>query len=217
MLDWDNQVEYWDRVGPTKQFAHPINLERLSGLLTRESRILDVGCGYGRTLLALHDHGYRNLAGVDPAPAMIAAARSRVPLATFQVMNPPSLPFPDGSVDGVLLFTVLTCIPSDDGQRALIQEVSRVLRPGGLLHLSDLWVQEDRRNRNRYDRYRAKYGVYGVFELPEGVVLRHHERRWIEELTSGFLPVALDDIAVRTMNGHRAQAFQWYGRKAVAV
>ncbi len=217
MLNWDNQVEYWDRVGPTKQFAHPVNLKRLSGLLTPESRIVDVGCGYGRTLLALHDHGYRNLVGVDPAPAMIALARRRVPAAAFEVMDSPGLPFPSESVDAILLFTVLTCIPSDDGQRAIIGEASRVLRSGGLLYVSDLWLQEDQRNRERYDRYRAKHGTYGVFELPEGVVLRHHDRTWIEELTAGLVRVALDDIIVQTMNGHRAQAFQWFGRKAVAV
>lgn len=217
MSNWDNQVEYWDRVGPTKQFGHPVNLERLSGLLTHESRILDVGCGYGRTLLALHDHGFRNLIGVDPAPAMIAAARSRVPAAAFELMEPPRLPFPDLSVDAVILFTVLTCVPSDDGQRAIVREAARVLRPGGLLYVSDLWLQEDQRNRERYDCYRTKYGVYGVFELSEGVVLRHHDPRWIEELMAGFMPAALDDIIVQTMNGHRARGFQWFGHKAVAV
>ena len=88
-----------------------------------------------------------------------------------------------------------------------------MLRPGGLLYISDFWLQTDERNVERYRRYQAKYGVYGVFELPEGVVLRHQERGWLEQLTADFTVVGVDEIEVDTMNGHRAEAFQWLGRK----
>lgn len=213
MTNLDNQVEYWDRVGPDKRFAHPVNHERLRALLTHDSRILDLGCGYGRTLADLAQTGYRNLIGADPSAAMIAAARQRVPTAALHVFQPPELPFADGSIDAVLLFTVLTCVPSDDGQRALIREATRVLRRGGLLYLSDLWLQRDARNVRRYEHDRATYGVYGVFALSEGVVFRHHDRRWVDELTSELTRVALDDFRVRTMDGHPADAFQWFGVK----
>jgi hypothetical protein len=82
-----------------------------------------------------------------------------------------------------------------------------------LLYISDLWLQQDERNVERYERYEPQYGVYGVFELAEGVVLRHHHRRWIDELTKNFAPLALDEIVAGTMNGHTAQTFQWFGRK----
>jgi hypothetical protein len=52
-----------------------------------------------------------------------------------------------------------------------------------------------------------------VFDLPEGVTVRHHDRNWIETLTKDFQTVALDNIEVRTMNGNPAQAFQWFGSK----
>jgi hypothetical protein len=58
-----------------------------------------------------------------------------------------------------------------------------------------------------------KYGTYGVFELPEGVVLRHQEPRALEALTAGYETVALDHTVVETMNGHRASGFQWLGTK----
>lgn len=73
------------------------------------------------------------------------------------------------SVDLVLLFAVLTCIPLDEGQRDLLREISRVLN-------------RDLRNLERYDRYAEEYGIYGIFELTEGVVVRHHRKEWIEEL-----------------------------------
>jgi SAM-dependent methyltransferase len=213
MEDLDNQKNYWNRVGPTKPFSHLVNVSRLAELIDRNSHILDFGCGYGRALGALYNQGYHNLIGVDPAPSMVEAARQKFPQLPFLTIDPPHLPFADGSMDVVLLFAVLTCVPSDEGQRRIIREISRVLRHEGLLYISDFWLQKDERNVERYRRSHAKYGVYGIFELPEGVVLRHHERRWIHQLTADFTVVTMDEVRVETMNGHGADAFQWFGRK----
>jgi len=185
----------------------------MSQWLSPESWILDFGCGYGRCLGALFDAGYRNLTGFDLSPAMIAAARERYPEISFQELHTATIPLPDASVDGVLLFSVLTCVPTNDGQRALLAELQRVLRPGGLLYISDLWLQPDERNLDRYARDESKYGVYGVFDLPEGVTVRHHDPKWIETLTKDFEMLALDHVEVLTMNQNPAQAFQWFGSK----
>ena len=213
MVDLDRQVTYWNTEGSRKSFAHPLNLERVSQWLSADSRILDFGGGYGRSLGELFDAGYRNLIGFDFSPAMIAAARARFPEITFEQLQSSTIPLPDSSVDGALLFSVLTCIPTNDGQRAILAELYRVLRSGGLLYISDLWLQHDERNLSRYARDEAKYGTYGVFDLPEGVTVRHHDPKWIETLTSDFRTGALDQIEVVTMNGNPAQAFQWFGLK----
>jgi SAM-dependent methyltransferase len=214
MQDLDRQIEYWDRIGPAKPFGHGVNFERLGQWLAPDSRILDFGCGYGRVLGLLRSRGYHNLIGVDLAPAMIAAARERFPAITFeQLISSPDLALPDASVDAALLFTVLTCVPTDEGQRAIVREVGRVLRPGGVLYISDLWLQPDPRNIQRYVRDEPKYSLYGVFDLPEGVTVRHHDRGWIEALTQGYEAAALDDVEVQTMNGHLAKGFQWFGLK----
>jgi SAM-dependent methyltransferase len=214
MQDLDVQIDYWDRIGPSKPFAHPVNLARLKEYVDPAGRILDFGCGYGRVAGFLWSHGYRSVIGVDPAAAMVAAARERFPALEFRVLdNAPHVEVPDAAVDAVLLFAVLTCVPGDAGQRAIMQEVTRVLAPGGLLYLSDLWLQTDRRNIARYEAGRARHGTYGVFDLPEGVTVRHHDRRWIEELTRGFDRVAVDELQLPTMNGNTADGFQWFGRK----
>ena len=56
-----------------------------------------------------------------------------------------------------------------------------------------------------------------MFELEEGVVLRHHDPQWVDELTRGFSRVAVDELVVETMNGNTARGFQWFGRKSLAV
>ena len=214
MHDLDRQIDYWNRFGPAKPFGHPVNFERLEQWLALDSCILDLGCGYGRVLGLLNSRGYHNVIGIDPAPAMVAAARQRFPtIAVELLVSPPHLPLPSASVDAVLLFTVLTCVPTDEGQQAIVREVSRVLRPGGLLYISDLWLQPDARNIQRYVRDEPKYGLYGVFDLPEGVTVRHHDRRWIDVLTQTYEPAGLDDVQVQTMNGHPANGFQWFGLK----
>jgi SAM-dependent methyltransferase len=211
MRNLDCQLEYWNNIGPTKTFGHPVNFDRLGQYIMTESKVLDYGCGYGRVLGLLQKNGYQDLLGLDPAPAMIAAARQRFPAIRFdQIINPPRVDLDDSSVDAVLLFTVLTCVPTDSGQRAIVQEVSRVLRPGGLLYISDLWLQTDARNVERYLRDQPKYGTYGVFDLSECTV-RHHDALWLETLTCGYQKVAIDDLGVETMNGNPATAFQWLG------
>jgi SAM-dependent methyltransferase len=214
MQDLNRQLDYWNRVGPRKPFAHPINFERLEQRLSSDSRIVDIGCGYGRVLGQLFDRGYQNLIGFDLAPSMIAMAREHFPAISFaQISSPPQLPLTDSSVDATLLFAVLTCVPTNQGQREIVEEVRRVLRPGGLFYISDIWLQDDERNRERYVRDEPKYGTYGVFDLPEGVTVRHHDPVWIETLTRDFDTLALDHIDIQTMNGHPAKGFQWFGLK----
>lgn len=215
--DWmkniTSQIDYWDRVANEKRFSHPLHLEWLVRYSNQRARILDYGCGYGRTLTDLSEAGFQNLVGVDFSEAMLA----RASVAAFHpelVRNDGhGLPFQNDCFDAVLLFAVLTCIPDGTEQRLLLAEAERVLRPGGLLYLSDVLINNDARNRERYEQYAETYGCYGVFELPEGVVVRHHQREWIEEITNSFQQLEYEPFTVTTMNGNASVAFQYLGRK----
>jgi len=208
------QMSYWDRVAHEKRFSHPLRRDWLVQYLKNpRARIVDYGCGYGRTLADLSVAGYENLVGVDFSEAMLARARVEVAGPELVRNDGHSLPFKNDCFDAVLLFAVLTCIPDGNEQRLLLDEVERVLQPGALLYLSDVLINNDRRNRERYERYAEAYGCYGVFELPEGVVVRHHQREWIEEITSPFQQLEYEPFTVTTMNGNASAAFQYLGRK----
>jgi SAM-dependent methyltransferase len=181
------------------------------------TRILDYGCGYGRLAGELHLRGFTAVEGVDLSPALITRARQQWPAVRFSVFDtPPTLPHPDESHDAILLFAVLTCIPTDTGQRELVAELRRLLRPGALLYLSDMCLQPNERNRARYEAYAAKYGVYGVFETSDGAVCRHHDPTWLRSLLAGFGQIAARNISVKTMNGHLAQITQRLAQKTPA-
>jgi len=169
-------VSYWDRVACEKRFSHPLHLEWLKRYTGPQARIVDFGCGYGRTLGELLHAGYENTIGVDFSFRMLTRCRSEFPGLRLVQNSGQTIPLRQDSVDVVLLLAVLTCIPSDEGQLELISEIRRVLHPGGLLFISDLLLNGDSRNRERYERFAEEYGIYGVFELPEGVVLRHYRK-----------------------------------------
>lgn len=212
MHDVTGQVEYWDRVAGEKYFSHPVRLQWLSQINQR-GIILDYGCGYGRTLNELRHAGYQNILGVDFSAGMLARCRLELPGISLVQTDGRTLPLKANSLEVVLLFAVLTCIPDSDHQRGLLAEVNRILCSGGLLYISDLLVNDDERNRARYQQFEDRFGCYGTFELPEGVVVRHHERQWIDELTSSFVKLEFEPFEVTTMNGNKSAAFQYLGRK----
>ncbi|MGW8766086.1 class I SAM-dependent methyltransferase [Streptomyces sp. NPDC055815] len=214
MRDLGSQVAYWDSVGATKTFTHPVNLSWLAGV-SRNARVLDYGCGYGRVMAKLSEHGFSDLSGVDLSPALIERGRQLRPDLRFNVLeSPPDLTYASESFDVVLLFAVLTCVPDDDAQRALVAELSRVLAPGGLLYVSDMVLQDDERNHNRYVTHAQQHGTpYGDFATDDGAVCRHHDIAELRALLSSFDLVDEHRIEVATMNGHRSQAVQLLGRK----
>jgi len=103
-------------------------------------RVLDVGCGTGYLLrrLAREYPQASELAGVDPAPAMIAAARQAADdgRLRYRVGTAERLPFDDGAFD---LIVSTTSFDHWQDQLAGLRECTRILAPGGSLVLADLF------------------------------------------------------------------------------
>jgi SAM-dependent methyltransferase len=211
---YTDQIAYWDRVAGQKTFSHPPDLDLFGRHVRPDSRILDIGCGYGRLCAELAGQGYTNVVGIDSSAGMIARGKAEHPGLDLRVVQSVELPFEDGSFKAVLLFAVLTCIPEDEKLRRLVAEITRVLQPGGILYLSDYCLQSDARNLERYHENEPKLGTCGVFALPEGVVVRHFEPRWLEGLLAGFEVLARRTVDISTMNAHSAVATQMLLRRA---
>jgi ubiquinone/menaquinone biosynthesis C-methylase UbiE len=104
------------------------------------ARILDLGCGAGRTSVALAAMGLE-VVGIDISDSMVQAAREQARLAdvsaSFQVMNTMALDFPDNSFDVALYsYNGIELLPGVRGKRLMFEEVARVLRPEGRLIFS---------------------------------------------------------------------------------
>ena len=208
-----DQKAYWDSVSEKKEFTTPFQKEAFQNYVSKDAVIADIGCGYGRTLNELHALGYRNLTGFDFSDAMIARGKSQFPFLDLKVMNAGAVPLEDSSADAVILFAVLTCIVSDADQKQLIDEIHRVLKPGGILYVNDFLLNDDERNLARYEKYRDALGVCGAFELPEGAVVRHHSEAHIRELLQDFSTKEFHPLTFTTMNGNRSNGFWFIGAK----
>ncbi|MCE3550896.1 class I SAM-dependent methyltransferase [Pseudonocardia sp. RS11V-5] len=99
--------------------------------------VLEIGPGYGVTTRWLAERA-GGLTAVEVDPALAADLRrdlaGRVEIRTGDGAD---LPFPTGSVDVVVCFTMLHHVPSADRQDRLFAEAARVLRPGGTFAGSD--------------------------------------------------------------------------------
>jgi SAM-dependent methyltransferase len=122
-------------------------------------------------------------------------------------------PFDYDTFDAVLLLALLTCIVEDEEQKKLINEIQRVLKDNGILYINDYMINDDQRNIERYDKFKDKYGKYGVFELPEGAVVRHHTKDHILDITKDFHGLVFEHVIYTTMNGNKSNGFYYIGKK----
>ncbi len=207
------QRNYWDSVSEKKEFTTPFQSDAFSKYVSKEARVVDIGCGYGRTLNELAVLGYKNLIGFDFSKGMIERGKREFPSLDLRLKTNDTIELPDESMDAVILFAVLTCIANDTDQEKLISEIYRILRSDGVLYVNDFILNTDERNLNRYKQYEVKYGCYGAFELPEGAVVRHHSEEHIRELLKDYSQKEYERLTFTTMNGNKSNGFYFIGTK----
>lgn len=102
-------------------------------------RLLDLGCGTGELLDVARSAGMTpEWVGVDLRSEVIEAAQRRFPDGTFVVASADDVPEPDGSFDVVIAQLIFSSLPSTALERAVVAEITRLLRTGGWLVWSDV-------------------------------------------------------------------------------
>ena len=111
----------------------------LRGNIAPGMRVVDAGCGGGRNLICLMREGYQ-VFGVDANPAAIESVREMaaelapgLPSGNFQVGAVERMPYADGFADVVVCNSVLHFAEDDAQFTAMVQELWRVVRLGGMM------------------------------------------------------------------------------------
>jgi SAM-dependent methyltransferase len=170
----------------------------LEGVDLRGRRVLDIGCGLGGVdVLLVREHQAASVVGIDLEPELVRLARQRFAAAGLagrieaQVVEPGPFGFADASFDVVFSKDSLVQIPD---KRAIFAEVLRVLRPGGLLVMSD-WL---RGGEGAYSPEMLEY-----FRL-EGIT---YNMASIEQSRAALEAAGFADIQIRDRN-------EWYRQLA---
>ena len=160
----------------------------LLGELRPGERVLDLGCGAGRFVAALRQAG-ADAVGVELAEAALERARRNLPGADLRLLEPDgSIPLDHGAVDLVWCSEVLEHVAD---VAHLLQEVRRVLRPGGRLLVTVPF----------HGRVKGALIALARFEAhfdPQGQHLRFYTRR---SLTDSFRAAGLEPVSVTTAGG----------------
>ena len=103
----------------------------------REAKIVNLFCGTGEELRVLAELGFQHLEGVDLSADLLARCP---PVGPLYVGDCRALQFPDASRDGVIIQGGLHHLPRlPEDLVACLDEIRRVLRPGGRLALVEPW------------------------------------------------------------------------------
>lgn len=138
---WENSATANGSIEDFTQAAEKLSQKVYSaGKIADNMRVLDCGCGFGGTIASLNERfNNMQLIGLNIDPRQLARAREQVQPRTqnhieFVEGNACELPFEDSSFDAVLAVECIFHFPS---RERFFQEVSRVLKPGGTLAISD--------------------------------------------------------------------------------
>ena len=128
-IRFDDGAVYEDFMGIWSRLAGAIFLDWLAP--ATGGRWADVGCGNGAFTQMLVDRcAPAEVKGIDPSPAQLAFARSRLAGSTAQFTqgDAMALPWSDAAFDAAVMALVIFFVPEPAKG---VAEMARVVRPGG--------------------------------------------------------------------------------------
>ena len=170
-------AEWRDQAPPTDMYA------LLQRYFAPGGKTADIGCGAGRDVAWLNEHGFPAV-GYDAAEGLLAQAATDFPSLAFKRAELPGWEaIPSDAYDNVLCETVLMHLPPDEVTQACAR-LFEILRPKGTLYLS--WrVAESASTRDAAGRL---YATFDAARVREGL---------------GDAEILLDAEAVNASSGRR--------------
>jgi 2-polyprenyl-3-methyl-5-hydroxy-6-metoxy-1,4-benzoquinol methylase len=180
----------------------------LRGNIRQGMKVLDAGCGGGRNLVYMLSEGF-DIYAVDQSAEAVEAVRGMAAVLApnllaenFWVASIEQMPFVDGFADVVICNSVMHFAKDDEHFVAMIAELWRVLKPGGMLFCrlgSTIGMEFERLRGNIF---RVGDGQEWLL-VNEGMLMR---------LTQEMGGELVDPLKTTVVQGHRCMT-TWVVRK----
>jgi len=183
----------------------------LRGNIAPGMRVLDAGCGEGRNLVYLLREGFEvfatdtNPGAVQRLRRMSKALGRGLPTENFQVGPIERMPFPDQCAEVVICNAVLHFARDETHFRAMLSELWRVLKPGGML-----FVRLGSRIGMNFKRLRDN-----IYKLRDGSEWFLVDEKMLLDLTAEMNAVLVDPLKTTIVQDHRCMT-TWVLRKREA-
>ena len=183
----------------------------LRGNIAPGMRVLDAGCGYGRNLVYLLRAGTEvfaldaNPEGVAHVRALAEELQPSLPAGNLSVGAIEAMPFADGLADVVICNSVLHFARDERHFLAMVTELWRCLRPGGML----------------FCRLGSRIGMEfestgpGLYRVGDGQDWFLVDERELLEMTRMMGAVLVDPLKTTVVQDFRCMT-TWVGRKPIS-
>ncbi|MGL4731555.1 MAG: class I SAM-dependent methyltransferase [Clostridium sp.] len=165
----DEMISYYTDI------AHKIGLFKCEKILFEKylnlkDKILDIGCGAGRTTIPIYNMGCRDIIGLDIAEEMIKSAKALCNNIDFVIGDATNIQYNSRTFDKVIFsFNGIMLIPRIESRLKALKEISRVLKDDGYFIFStpymdnkvqsDFWTSEKRKwEQGNYDSRLHEFG-----------------------------------------------------------
>ncbi|KAF3361658.1 tRNA (Cmo5U34)-methyltransferase [Chlamydiales bacterium STE3] len=206
--------EIGNLVGTEQNIKNALNLDKFTTFLNLNSSILEYGCGDGHLLNSLITKGYSNLIGYDFSISMVERGRNLYPECDLRFLKEKGkIPLQNESIDAVILATVLCCIPDTQKQLQLLVEIFRILKPKGILYLTDFIISNDPRAKGCYEQGWQEYGEWGLYSIHSHHLIRHHSTKSILSLLNNFDIQWFEQSELQVANSFPMRVFHCIAQK----
>ena len=195
-LKWD-QLHESVRFQPKYPNESVIRFVKMNFPDSKETKIMDLGCGAGRHVVFLASEGYSvtgvdlSKTGLDRTGVWLKAAGLHAELVEATVTD---LPIPSDSFDGVISYGVILYLSFDDIKRA-ISEIHRVLKTGGKAFVM-VRSTKDMRFGEGTEIESNTFKIQGNDTNEEGMIMHFFTEDEIRELFHMFIEIKIGFVSM---------------------
>ena len=182
----------------------------LRGNIAAGMTVLDAGCGYGRNLVHLLREGCEvfaldaNAEGVDHVRQLAGILAPGLPAANFRVGQLEAMPFEDGFADVVICNSVLHFARDEKHFLAMVEELWRCVRPGGML-----FCRLGSRIGMEFERVRGH-----IYRIGDGAEWFLVDEAVLLQMTRQMQGILIDPLKTTIVQDYRCMT-TWVVRKAI--